>query len=84
MEAVEGRTAPNNGWNGAFAVFDTIPLILLQLLPRSGPPQSGATNLMWCVYYPPHSLYSGKKKYVNPLKLLGFLNKLVIKFDLIL
>ena len=28
-------------------------------------------------------MYSGKKKYVNPLELPGFLHKLVIKFDLI-
>ena len=27
--------------------------------------------------------YSGKKKYVNPLEIPGFLHKLVIKFDLI-
>ena len=29
------------------------------------------------------SMYCGKKKYMNPLELAGFLHKLVIKFDLI-
>jgi hypothetical protein len=44
VEAAEGRTAHNNGWNGAngmasnmetsvFDVFDTVPLISLQPLP---------------------------------------------------
>jgi hypothetical protein len=47
VEAAEGRTAHNNGWNGAngikkgnhvFDVVDTIPLIPVQLLPPSRPP----------------------------------------------
>jgi queuine/archaeosine tRNA-ribosyltransferase len=29
------------------------------------------------------SVYSGKKKYMNPLEILRFLHKLIIKFDLI-
>jgi hypothetical protein len=40
VEAAEWRTTQNNGWNGAngiaskrMDVFDTIPLIPLQLLP---------------------------------------------------
>jgi hypothetical protein len=48
-EAAEGRTAHNNGWNRAFAVFDTI---LLQPLPRAHPPQLRCHDLLWgvCVY----------------------------------
>ena len=46
QEASEGRMAHNNGleqskWNGnhVFDVFDTIPLVLLQLLPQARSPQ---------------------------------------------
>ena len=50
MDAAEGRMAHNNGWNNAngmaswngnhvFDLFDTIPLIPLQPLPRARPPQ---------------------------------------------
>jgi hypothetical protein len=44
VEAGEGRTAHNNGWNGASGmasnqVFDTIPPTPLKPLPRARPPQ---------------------------------------------
>jgi hypothetical protein len=42
-------------------------------------------NVQWykVVEVAMYCTYSGKKKYVNPLELSGFLLKLVIKFDLI-
>jgi hypothetical protein len=48
VEAAEGRMDHNNGWNGANGnhVFDSIPLILPQPIPRARPPQLRCTNLL--------------------------------------